>query len=255
MPSDARESLSFSLVRVRALPLRGASGVAVSRAGLLLVEDDLGIFRLRGSTAVRWAGPEVHAALGDLEGIAADEDGGTVWAVAEERGTLVELSVGTAGPVVRRVARLKRPGSQRNKGFEGLAYRPARHSPTGQATLVAVHEQAPRRVCVFLLPSLRQTHDLKLPPAAKAALDDLADVAIDPVTGLFVVLSEVSRRIAVLRLDAAALTLLSTFDLRLPGKERPEGLTYLSRNRLAVVTDGPARLFEFAVTRRPRRAV
>ena len=255
MPPPSTDLLHFSFASVRSLPLRGASGVARSRAGLLLVEDDLGIYRLRGATATLWAGPDLHPALGDLEGIAANEPGTVVWAVSEESGALVELAVRGGRPVVRRVGRLRRPGSRDNKGFEGVAYLPARFTGTRRAALVAVHEHKPRRVCVFALPDLRQTHDLKLPPDAKAALDDLADVAVDPVTGLLVLLSEQSRRLAVLRREGSALQLVSTFDLPLEGKERPEGLAYISRSRLAVVTEGPARLLELRVTRRGSRRV
>ena len=252
MSRSAAEPLRFSLLSVRALPVRGASGVAVSRAGLLLVEDDLGIYRLVGQTATLWAGPDLHPELGDLEGIAANERGDTVWAVAEDSGVIVELALGARGPTVRRTGRLRRPGARANKGFEGVAFLPARHSSTRRDALVAVHEHKPRRVCLFSLPSLRQTHDLTLPPEAKDALDDLADVAVDPVTGLLVLLSEASRRLAVMRLDRQGLQLVSTFDLPLPGKERPEGLAYLSRGRLAVVTEGPPRLLELRVTRAAR---
>ncbi len=250
MPPPSTDLLHFSFASVRSLPLRGASGVARSRAGLLLVEDDLGIYRLRGATATLWAGPDLHPALGDLEGIAANEPGTVVWAVSEESGALVELAVRGGRPVVRRVGRLRRPGSRDNKGFEGVAYLPGRFTGTRRAALVAVHEHKPRRVCVFALPDLRQTHDLKLPPDARAALDDLADVAIDPVTGLLVLLSEQSRRLAVLRLEDGVLQFVSTFDLPLEGKERPEGVTFVSRSRLAVVTEGPARLLELRVARR-----
>ncbi len=78
MPPPSTDLLHFSFASVRSLPLRGASGVARSRAGLLLVEDDLGIYRLRGATATLWAGPDLHPALGDLEGIAANEPGTVV---------------------------------------------------------------------------------------------------------------------------------------------------------------------------------
>jgi uncharacterized protein YjiK len=244
--------LSFALAAVRALPLGGASGVTGSAAGVLLVEDDLGIYRLRGSAATLWAGPALHEALGDLEGITASEDGRRVWALSEEGGTLVELGVGRRGPVVVRTGRLTRPGSKKNKGFEGLAFVAARLSPTGRDALIAVHEHKPRRVCVFDARTLQQTHDLKLPPAAKAALDDLADVAVDPRTGRLVLLSEESRRLAVVRVAAGGLELERTFDLPLTGGERPEGLAFLSPSRLAVVTEGPARLLLLRVGRRRR---
>lgn len=243
--------LAFALQSVRALPIRGASGVAPSRAGLLLVEDDLGIYRLRGATATLWAGPDLHPALGDLEGIATSEDGVTVWALAEECGTLVELRVTPRGPDLVRATPLPRPGSRRNKGFEGLAYAPPALSPTRRAALVAVHEHKPRRVQVFERRTLALEIDYQLPRDAKRALDDLADVAIDPLTGLFVLLSEESRRLAVMRATPSALELLDTFDLPLEGKERPEGLAYLTPSRLVVATEGPARLLSFRVTRRP----
>ena len=255
MPPSTTDSLRFAFASVRSLPLRGASGVAKSRAGLLIVEDDLGIYRLRGATATLWAGPDLHPALGDLEGIVANEPGTVVWAISEKSGVLVELAVRAARPTVRRVGRLRRPGSRANKGFEGVAYLPARFTGTRRAALVAVHEHKPRRVCVFSLADLSQIHELKLPRAAKDALDDLADVAVDPVTGLLVVLSEASRRFAVLRLAGGALQLVSTFDLPLEDKERPEGLAFVSRSRLAVVTEGPARLLELRVGRGRRGRV
>lgn len=235
--------------------MKGGSAVTPSRAGLLVVEDDLGIYVLRGGTATLWAGPDLHPALGDLEGITANDTGDVVWALAEEQGTLVELRVGARGPVVRRTARLERPGSTKNKGFEGLAYVAARISPTRRAALIAVHEHRPRRVCVCDLETLEVTHDLKLPRDAKRALGDLADVAVDPVSGLVVLLSEESCRLAVMRLGGDGLELIHAYDLPLEEGERPEGLSFLTASRLAIVTEGPARLVTLRVSRRPAARV
>ncbi len=217
---------------------------------MLIVEDDLGIYRLRGTTATLWAGPDLHPALADLEGITANETGDIVWALSEEHGTLVELRLGARGPRVARTAVLERPGTTKNKGFEGLAWLAPRFSPTGRPALVAVHEHKPRRVCLCDLRTLVVTDDLRLPRAAKDALDDLADVAVDPVSGLILLLSEESRRIAVMQLGHDGLRLIQCHDLPLERGERPEGLAFLSASRLAVVTDGPARLVTFRVTRR-----
>ncbi len=247
--------LSLTLAAVRALPIKGGSAVTGSRAGVLLVEDDLGIYRLRGTTATLWAGPDLHPALADLEGITANEAGDVVWALSEEHGTLVEMRLGPRGPRVARTAALERPGSTKNKGFEGLAWLAPRFSPSRRVALVAVHEHKPRRVCLCDLRTLGVTDDLKLPRAAKELLDDLADVAVDPVTGLLLLLSEESRRIAVMRLDHAGLQLIQSFDLPLEDGERPEGLAFLTPSRLAVVTEGPARLVTFRVTRRARGRV
>lgn len=245
------QTLSFALHSVRALPVKGASAVTTSRAGLLLVEDDLGIYRLRGNTATLWAGPDLHPALADLEGVTANDAGDVVWALSEEHATLVEIHAGTRGPRVRRTAVLERPGSTKNKGFEGIAWLAPRLSPTGRTALVAVHEHQPRRVCIFDLRTLALTHDLRLPREAKRVLDDLADVAVDPVSGLLVLLSEESRRLAIMRLVADGLQLVQSYDLPLEDGERPEGLAFLTRTRLAVVTEGPARLLTFRVTRPP----
>ena len=245
------QTLSFALHSVRALPVKGASAVTASRAGLLVVEDDLGIYRLRGNSATLWAGPDLHPALADLEGVTANGTGDLVWALSEEHGTLVEIHVGARGPRVRRTAVLGRPGSTKNKGFEGIAWLAPRLSPTRRAGLVAVHEHKPRRVCLFDLRTLAMTHDLQLPREAKHVLDDLADVAVDPVSGLLVLLSEESRRLAVMRLASDGLHLLQSHDLPLEDGERPEGLAFLTSARLAVVTEGPARLLTFRVTRPP----
>lgn len=229
--------------------MRGASGIATCQAGLLLVEDDLGIYRLRGATATLWAGPQLHPALGDLEGITASSDGRVVWALSEEAGTLVELQPTPAGAVVRRVATLPRPGGRRNKGFEGVAFAAAAVSPTRRAVLLTAHEHKPRRVSVFDLATLGLAAEYSLPREAKRALDDLADVAVDPVTGLLVLLSEESRRLAVLRAADGELILHGLYDLPLEGDERPEGLAFLSPDCLAVATEGPARLLTLAVRR------
>lgn len=228
----------------------GASGVTPSAAGWLLVEDDLGIYRLRGRRATLWAGADLHPSLADLEGITVSDDGRTVWALSEEDAHLIELQVDRGRPRLGRVVRLARPGSRRNKGFEGLAFLPAALSPTRRAAFVAVHEHKPRRVCLFDAVTHRQTHDLRLPPDAKAVLDDLADVAVDPASGALVLLSEESRRLAVLTLAKDGLRLRASYDLPFPGDERPEGLAFQSPARLVVVTEGPARLLTLRVVRR-----
>ena len=73
---------------------------------------------------------------------------------------------------------------------------------------------------------------------------------MDPVTGALVVLSQQSRCLGVLEVDGDQLRLRGTFELPLTGKERPEGLAYLASTRLAVATEGPARLLELRVQRR-----
>lgn len=241
---------SFRAIGTSTLPLDRASAVAAIPGGLLLVNDDLGIFRVSRGRAALWAARDLHPALGDLEGLAIDRSRGRVWAIAEESGTVVRLSLRGDLPNPTVVGRLPRPGKKTNKGFEGIAFVPARISPSGRASLVAVHEARPRRVRVFALPKLEMTHDLKLPGRVKELLDDLADVAVDPVTGALMLLSDRSRRIVVVEIVRRRLELRDAYDLPLDEREKPEGLEFVSRSRLLVVSDSSPTLLEVEVRRR-----
>ena len=94
---------------------------------------------------------------------------------------------------------------------------------------------------VRLYPSLLAAASLAMPIAAIAA-----DPTSMRIAGNF---SSNTKHIDQIERPDDALELVSTFDLPLAGKERPEGVAYLSRTRLAVVTEGPARLLELRVTR------
>ena len=241
--------LSFEPVKVRTLPIRGASAVAAIPGGVLVVEDDEGIYRVAGGRATLWAGRDDHPALGDLEGLATDETRGIAWAIAEEDGAVIALQLRGRSRRPTLVGHLPRPGTRRNKGFEGLAFMPARLSPSRRASLVVVNERKPRRVQLFMLPALTLTHDLKLPGGLKDLLGDLADVTIDPVTGALLLLSDESQRIAVAGIVDQKLALIGSYDLPLSRKEKPEGLDFSSPSRLLVVTDDSAKLLEIAVRR------
>lgn len=235
--------------RTRPLPIPGASAVAIAPGLIFLAEDDEGIYKLQGSRCALWAGPAIHPALGDLEGLAIDERRGVMWALAEESGEVVELRIRARRREARVIGHLPRPGRKANKGFEGLAYMPAAISPNRRASLVAAHEGNPRRVGIFALPGLEETHHFKLPREAKRVLDDLADVAVDPVTGALLLLSEQSRRIGVFRIDAGGLALMDQVDVSVERRARPEGLGFATPSRIVVVTEGPATAIEFRVTR------
>lgn len=229
--------------------MAGASAVAAIPGWMLLADDDEGIYRLRGERCTLWAGRRHHAALGDLEGLALDRRRASVWALAEESGEVVQIPLRGRRRQPVTLGRLSRPGRRENKGFEGLAYAPARLSPNGHDSLVAAHEAKPRRVSVFRLPDLRQTHEYKLSTDAKRALDDLADVALDPITGALLLLSEESRRIGVFEIIRECLELHDLVDVRVRHRERPEGLAFVTPHRLVVATEGPATLIEFRVER------
>ncbi len=244
--------LTFGAVRVRNLPVRGASAVAAIPGALLVVEDDRGIYRVERGRARLWAGRDLHPALGDLEGLTVNEARTHVWALAEEDGAVISMRLRDHLPRPVAIGHLPRPGRTKNKGFEGLAFMPARLSPSHRTSLVAVHEGKPRRVGIFALPDLELTHDLKLPGPIKDLLPDLADVTVDPVSGELLLLSDQSRRVVVVQVAGETLALSDSYDLPLGKKEKPEGLDFASPSRLLIVTDDSARLLEIEVRRRGR---
>jgi uncharacterized protein YjiK len=240
---------TLTLKRERHLPVRGASAIAAVDDVLFVVEDDEGIHRVSGKRGVLWAGRDLHPALGDLEGLAVNDTETTLWALAENSGAVLAISLRTRSPRPEVTGYLPRPGTKKNKGLEGLAFLPARLSPSRRASLVAVHEGKPRRVGIFALPDLELTHHLKLPDEAKRLLRDLADVTVDPVTGDLLLLSDQSRRIVRARIVGSRLIVCESYDLPLGRKEKPEGLTFASSSRLLIVTDDAAKLLEMAVGR------
>jgi hypothetical protein len=242
--------IRFGTVRERQLPVRGASAIAVVPGRLLVVDDDRGIFAVSRNRATLWAGPDLHPALGDLEGLAVSAKYTRVWALAEEDGAVIELSL-SGGPVRASVkGHLRRPGKRKNKGFEGLAYMPARLSPSGRESLVAVHEAKPKRVSVFALPDLTLTHEVKLSDSAKDALEDLSDVTVDPVSGALLLLSDQSNRVAIGWITDGRFVMCGRYDLPLGAGEKPEGIDFASPSRLFVVTDDSAKLLDIAVLRK-----
>jgi len=247
--SRPKQALHLRQGRSRPLAMRGASAVAAMPGTMYFAEDDDGIYRERRGRLTLWAGASMHTALRDLEGLAMDSEARCVWALAEETGQVVCLATGGRRRTVKPVGRLDRPGGRKNKGYEGLAYLPRTHSPNRRNSLLAAHEGNPRRVGVFALPDLSQTHEFKLPRDAKEALADLADLTVDPVTGAWLLLSEESRRIGVFVVEQDRLQLESLTDIRVDDGERPEGLDFVTPSRLVVVTEGPARAIDFRVTR------
>jgi uncharacterized protein YjiK len=247
--SSRQQMLHLSQGRSRPLAMRGASAVAAVRGTMYLAEDDEGIYRLQRGRLTLWAGAAMHPALCDLEGLTLDAKARCVWALAEETGQVVCLPTAGRRRTVTLVGRLDRPGRRENKGYEGLAYLPREHSPNRRNSLLAAHEGKPRRIGVFALPDLAQTHEFKLPGDAKDALADLADLTVDPVTGVWLLLSEESRRIGAFTVEPDRLLLESLTDVHVENGERPEGLDFVTPDRLVVVTEAPAMAIDFRVTR------
>lgn len=218
-----------------------ASGVARRGGEFVYVDDERGVFVVKNGK------PEKVAALDDLEGVCVVGD--DVVVIAEGSG--VVSAVGKDNKV-RVLGTLPHPPSKKakkNKGWEGIAFLPAKLAADGKDHLVAVHEGLPKAVGVFAWPSLAPEHTLELPADIDALVDDLSDVAVDPKTGGLLLLSDESRRLvrATLTLSPPSLALSSSTELPVKKDEKPEGVVVDDDGRVWVVTDGSGRLF--ALTR------
>jgi hypothetical protein len=69
------------------------------------------------------------------------------------------------------------------------------------------------------------------------------------VSGALLLLSERSRRIGIFSLAAEGLALHDLVEVAVTEKARPEGIDFLTPSRLAIVTEGPATMIHYGVTR------
>lgn len=245
----------LALESTASLAVMEASAVAPLPGGRFLVADDeLGVLLATANGAAEVArSAKVDIGLRDLEGLCVSPDGTVAYALSESGGRISQLRLSEKGGVwmvgkANRLGSLPEIDTLENKGWEGLSVLPRRFSRDGEECLVAVHEDKPKRLGLFRLPSLEAAAILKLPREARDLLSDLADVAVCPLTGHFFVLSEKSRCIAELVREGEQLSLLGSFDLSMRAEEKPEGLAFDGPGTLWVVTDGSARLLRLTVT-------
>jgi uncharacterized protein YjiK len=228
---------------------REGSGVAVHPAGvLLIVDDEVGIYAHVPGTAPKAAPlePADGTLIAGAEGIALAGDGRTVFVVSEDSREVLAFGVTVRGKraalgKARSLGKLPRLGKKRNKGWEGIAVRPARFDPDGEERLVAVHEGKPRQVGIFSFDDLEAGEVLDLPAELDSELEDLSDVAVDPRTGRIYLLSDQSSSVAEVevvagrrrtRLEVRAVA-------RLPIEEglKPEGMDIDDDGTLWLVTE------------------
>jgi hypothetical protein len=168
-------------------------------AGFLLIDDERAqVWRLpmpEGREAPQVEGLRGAPPRADLEGVAWDADTRSVLTLDEMTGTVSELPAQVVGDSLelgraRRLGRLPEIGHEENKGWEGLAVLPAAHAPDRRARVVAVHEGSPVALAVFDRKTLRLEAHVELPAAMQPR--DLSDLAFDPKTGRFFLLSDES---------------------------------------------------------------
>jgi len=241
------------------LSVKSASAIAPLGEGLaLVIDDDEGIF-LADPEGGAWLlrGREDARGLGDLEGLCLSEDGSTAYAVSEKKGMVFALAVKRSGSTVslgepQLLGRVERPGDNKKRGWEGAAFLPAGALQGCGDCLVLVHEDEPMAVGIYALPALEEVAVTLLDGPFAERMSDVSDVAVCPVTGHLLLLSDESQRIVEARLDPdGALALLGSFDLDLHPDEKPEGIAFESDDRLVLVTDDveTSRLLRFSVSR------
>lgn len=227
--------------------VREGSGLVVLGGGRFLVVDDEDGVQLVDKNAVR-----VIVPLTDLEGVT--RIGDQFLAIEEQSGIVWGFDL--AGTVTRRGFLVHPPSAQKphkNRGWEGLAFLPAKLAADQKDHLIAVHEGAPKAVALFAWPSLEPERTYvpgPFPdPVLDRVLDDLSDIAVDESNGELLLLSDKSRRIVRVRLglgDPLTATLVRVTELPVAAHEKPEGIAYDGAGGLWVVTDVTGRLFRIA---------
>lgn len=251
--SGAKGIKGASLVAEVDTGVRSPSGICHLPSGeTLVVDDDKGI------ALVKKDGEAIKLVKDakDVEGICSDDKGKYVYAVQEGSRKVVRYEVERKGNgevglkesgETRRLPKLKEVD---NKGWEGLSFLSKEQAGGKHDHLVAVHEGSPRRIGIFKLPDLDDGVTLRLPGKAKDLLPDLADVTVDPKTGHLFVVSDESQHVVELAikkggkaapgalLETMELEVVSSFELPVKRKSKPEGLAFDDKGRLWVSLDG-----------------
>jgi uncharacterized protein YjiK len=161
-------------VRVEASKLREASGIAwhpgLSRLFAVGDRGSLVEMDARGTVVARWP------VRGNLEDVAVHEPSGRLVLLAEKKGELVVFDPGAAGETARFAldvpALVGRAFTDRNQGFEGLAFRAEPGRPGG-GVFHLVHQSRPATLVALAFDPLS-------PPRVLGEADVLARHALDP---------------------------------------------------------------------------
>lgn len=237
------------------IDLHEGSGIVVLGDGRFLIADDE-----EGVQIVDKEGVRLLVPVPDLEGIArvgpsGGDPAGERFIAIEEQGGVV-WSFDIAGTTTQMGYLVHPPSAQvakASRGWEGIALLPAALASDKKDHLIAVHEGSPKAIAMFEWPSLEPERTYvpsPLPdPTVDRTLDDLSDVAIDPTTGDLLLLSDKSRRIVRVKLgltDPLTVSIVSSTELPVEPKEKPEGIGFDGKGGLWVVTDATGRIFKIA---------
>lgn len=251
-PSPLRPQASATFVRgpTIATGAREASDVVALPDGRLLVVSDVDDFATLvgpGSKRARLPLPELRGKESQLEAVTYDPKKQRLFVIREERAELLRYDWPLRGePTLDKTFDLGRPDAK-NKGFEGLAYLPAEHTPDGEPRLLLAHEGKPRRLFWLDDSGKGALRELALEGAAKELLRDFSALAVEPTTGHLFVASDESGAVAELALrfdgDEVQARLVQAFPV---GRaQRIEGLTFDAQGTLYVLTENDGKLHTF----------
>lgn len=242
-------ALSLDPIGERKIDANEPSGLTVLKDGrILAVDDERGLYDVTDGRGER-IDLKNGKKLDGPEGITVSGDGKTLYVVSEDDGKVhaidVERDGGFGEP--ESLGRLPDLDGVDNKGWEGIAWLPAKANPERRNRLALVHEGSPRRVGLFDPRDLDGDVELlELPDDLKDELDDLSDIAVDPATGHLFLLSDESSKIAEVRLvkDGRDLALETVALRKLPFRKglRPEGVALDGDGNLLVATEGDGKI-------------
>lgn len=238
----------------RKIDLVEPSDVVFAGSGTFLVvgdlSDELLVLRADG-TAARHALQGVKSTNSGLEAIAFDPERRRLFVASEERELLVRFTFDPskdAAPVVEEKIPLDL-GRPKNKGVEGMAWLPAKHSPTGTARLLVAKEQEPQALALLDGDGTGAPARIALPPSLENGCRDFSGLALDPRTGHVFVVSQESATLAELTLTRAGTGISAGVVAVTPllGKkgrpyERVEGIAFDDRGDLYVLLENDREL-------------
>ena len=231
-----------SVKATRRLGVQEASGLApIADGAFFVVDDERGIFYCApDGDSVNL---EVGEGITDLESIAITPDGRHALVLAEHDGAIWRFSVDNHDlRGAERLGSLPRLSGKKNQGWEGIAFAAAGIFAE-HMELVAVHQVNPRRIGFFDAETLQQRSLSRLPKNARKAIGELNGVAVD-ADGRILLLSGKSGRIAEMRLEGDALSLVRVYPIDSAEGDVPEGISIDAEGRVWLCTDGKGMLYQ-----------
>ena len=262
--SAANEGVAFLRGRTTDVDIDEPSDVTVLRRGDLFVVSDVestGILMTREGESARVEIAGVGDEESGFEAVAYDAKRQRLFVVREERHELAILRwAGTAATSTELLEVRKLPSIGRtkgksrkksNKGIEGMAWLPSRHSPTGKAHLILAKEAKPRALVLLDADGKGEPWEIPLERSIDKACADFSGLAVDPISGHVFLCSDESSTIAEIALhggrephgDLVAVTELR--DRRGKRFDRVEGIAIDEDGRLFVLQENKRVLWSY----------